>query len=394
MPTLKILFFFGVFIIIYSYLGYGILLWLLISLRNLFKKGPALPAPAGLPGVTLVVAAYNEEGFIADKIKNTLSLEYPKDKFHFIVITDGSSDNTAEVARSFPGVRVLHESARRGKIAAIHRAMGFVKSEIVIFSDANTLLNKDSIYNIARHYQSAKVGGVAGEKKVLSTKDSTIAGSGEGLYWKYESFLKKLDSEFYTVVGAAGELFSIRTSLYEYVGDNVLLDDFIISLKICKKGYKVVYEPGAFAMEAPSVSVTEEQKRKVRISAGAFQSIIMLSDLLNIFKYPVLSFQYISHRVLRWTLCPLFLPLILLLNSIIVIKGASLFYTLLLICQLVFYLAAAAGYILYLKNIKMKLLFAPYYFVFLNFSLYLGFIKYIRGRQSVLWDKAARENMA
>jgi len=120
----------------------------------------------------------------------------------------------------------------------------------------------------------------------------------------------------------------------------------------------------------------------------------MLSDLLNIFKYPVLAFQYISHRVIRWTLCPLFLPLILLLNSIIVIKGASLFYTLSLICQLAFYLAAVAGYVFYLKNIKMKLLFVPYYFVFLNFSLYLGFIKFIRGRQSVLWDKAARENMA
>jgi cellulose synthase/poly-beta-1,6-N-acetylglucosamine synthase-like glycosyltransferase len=218
-----------------------------------------------------------------------------------------------------------------------------------------------------------------------------VAGSGEGLYWKYESTLKRLDSQLYTVVGAAGELFSIRTSLYEYVGDNVLLDDFVISLRICAKGYRVVYDPEAYAMETPSASLAEEQKRKIRISAGAFQSMVMLKGLLNIFKTPVLSFQYISHRVLRWTLCPLFLPIVLITNILIVLLNDSTFYNLLLGGQLLFYFAVAIGWFFSSRNRKIPLLYVLYYFFFLNVSLYLGFIRYLKGSQSVLWEKAARE---
>lgn len=393
MRLLEVVFFFGLFIILYSYLGYGLLVWVILKIRtHLLRRKKREPAPATPLPVTLVVAAYNEEDFIADKIRNSLALDYPKDKFHIIIITDGSSDRTFEVASSFEGIQVMHNPERKGKIAAIHRAMNHIKTPIVIFSDANTLLNTDSISNIMRHYQFADTGGVAGEKKVLASRDTQIAGSGEGLYWKYESFLKKLDAELYTVVGAAGELFSIRTELYEYPGTNVLLDDFIISLRVCKRGYRIAYEPEAYAMETPSTSLGEEQKRKIRISAGAFQSIAMLKELLNVFKYPLLSFQYISHRVLRWTLCPIFLPLVLILNIILAYYTQSPLYIGLLVCQGVFYLAAFAGWFLSRRNIKVKLFYVAYYFVFLNISLYLGFIRYMKGNQSVLWDKAAREN--
>ncbi len=309
-----------------------------------------------------------------------------------LIITDGSADDTFAIANQFQGIRVMHHQERMGKIAAIHRAMASVKTEIVIFSDANTLLNPECIQKIIWHYQFKNVGGVAGEKKVLSSKDVKSAGSEEGLYWKYESFLKKLDARFYTVVGAAGELFSIRTELYEHPGNNVLLDDFVISLKICKKGYRIAYEPGAFAMEAPSASMTEERKRKIRISAGAFQSIVLLKDLLNPFKYPLLSFQYISHRVLRWTLCPVFLPVLLLINILLVIKGAPFLYTWFLAAQILFYLFALLGWLLSKINIRVSILNMAYYFVFINISLYLGFARFIKGSQTVLWDKAHREN--
>jgi cellulose synthase/poly-beta-1,6-N-acetylglucosamine synthase-like glycosyltransferase len=386
----EILFFFCLSIIVYSYLGYGLLLWLIVRIKKIFK--PKKPETAfDLPPVTLIVAAYNEADFITDKINNSLSLDYPKDKLNILFITDGSTDDTYLLASQFEGIQVLHSPERKGKIAAIHRAMDFVKTPIIVFSDANTLLNPESIKKIVAHYQLPNTGGVAGEKKILTSKNDKGPASGEGLYWKYESFLKKLDAELYTVVGAAGELFSIRTELYEYTGTNVLLDDFIISLRVCKKGFRIAYEPGAYAMEEPSSSIAEEQKRKVRISAGAFQSMVMLKDLLNIFKYPVLSFQYISHRVLRWTLCPLFLPLVLLLNIYLVIKGAGIVYTVLLIAQLLFYGAALFGWILSIRNIKAKMLYAPYYFVFLNVSLYLGFIRYLKGNQTVLWDKAIRQ---
>ena len=135
-----------------------------------------------------------------------------------------------------------------------------------------------------------------------------------GLYWKYESFLKKLDSEFYSVVGAAGELFSLRTELYESAGENVIIEDFVMSLKICMRGYIIKYEPGSFAMEESSPSMKEEEKRKIRISAGAFQAMVLLRGLFNVFKYPALSFQFISHRILRWTLCPICLIALLVAN--------------------------------------------------------------------------------
>lgn len=391
MLLFKILFFTGLFLVFYSYIGYGILVWLLIRLRNLFRSPHPVPVTTEWPRVSLVVAAYNEEQFIVEKIENTLSLDYPRDKLDIIFITDGSTDNTPALARRYTDVRVLHEPERRGKVAAIHRAMQTVTTPVTIFCDANTLLNTASIRNILRHYADPKVGGVAGEKKVLSGNDGQASGAGEGIYWKYESLLKRLDAELYTVVGAAGELFSIRTELYEPVPPDVLLDDFVISLGICRKGYRIVYEPQSFASETPSTSMKEEQKRKIRISAGAFQSMIMLKDLLNVVRYPVLSFQYISHRVLRWTACPIALPLIFILNIILAFNPGSPFYLLLLAGQCLFYTAAIAGWLLSNRNIKVKALYVPYYFFFLNLSLYLGFLRFRKGRQSVLWEKAARQ---
>lgn len=394
MLFLNLLFFGSIFIIFYSYIGYGILVGFLVKVRRIFKGRRQAPVPAAdsdLPRVTLIISAYNEEHFIEEKIKNSLALEYPENKLELIFITDGSTDATPGLVARFGKIRHYHQPERKGKVAAMHRAMTFVNTPIVVFSDANTLLNKDSIYNIARHYLAPGTGGVAGEKKIMTAADTKIAGVGEGLYWKYESLLKRLDSELYTVVGAAGELFSIRTDLYEPVGDNILLDDFIISLKVCMKGYRVQYEPDAYAMETPSSSIKEERKRKVRISAGAFQSMVILKGLLNIFKYPVLSFQYVSHRVLRWTLCPLLLPVLFVVNILLWVQTGSPFYGLFLAGQVLFYLAAAAGWQLANRNIKSKLLYVPYYFLFLNISLYQGFARYRKGQQSVLWDKAVRE---
>lgn len=386
---IKLLFVVGIAVTFYSYIGYGMVLWVWLKLRNFFSRPVAKTVAASFtPPVTLIIAAYNEEDFIQQKIENTLSLDYPADALKIIFITDGSTDATPAFVKQFPQIQLLHSDARQGKVAAMHRAMAFVKTDYVIFSDANTLLNKDCIKNIVRHYQNEKVGGVAGEKKIVQS-GLADAGAGEGLYWKYESFLKKLDWQFYTVVGAAGELFSIRTRLYEYPGETVILDDFIISLRVCQKGYRVAYEADAFALETASLSIKEEQKRKIRISAGGFQSMYILRDLLNIFKYGVLSFQYISHRVLRWTLCPLFLPVILLCNIILVAAGSSVIYTIILVTQLLFYGLAIAGWLLS-GNKKVRFLYAPYYFVFINVSLYFGFIRFLKKGQTVLWEKAAR----
>ena len=384
----KPIFWTGIGIIVYTYLGYGILLFLLVQIKRLFKKRKTpQPTDEALDEITLIVPCFNEEDYIEEKIKNCLALDYPKDKLKLLFVTDGSSDRTNDIIKRYQEVALEFKPERKGKNAAVNRVMPLVDTPIVAFCDANTLLNPQAIYNIARHYQHDHVGAVAGEKRVLDEK-GTAAGS-EGAYWKYESKLKQWDSELNTVVGAAGELFSIRTELFEPVPKDVIIEDFRLSMNIAKKGYKVVYEPDAYAMETASASIEEEHKRKVRISAGGLREVGYFIGLLNFFKYGWLSFQYVSHRMFRWTLAPLFLPIVFVTNAILITTGNQL-YIILFALQVLFYLLAFLGHLLRNIDIKFKALFIPYYFVFMNLSVYQGLFRLIKGRQSVVWEKAKR----
>jgi len=385
-----IMFYASFFILFYNYIGYGILLWALVKVKRLLVKAKPAAAPYE-PEVTLIVAAYNEEAVIEEKIVNTLALDYPKEKLRLLFITDGSTDSTPAIISSYPTIKLLHSNTRNGKTAALNRAMEHVQTPYVIFCDANTLLNTAAVRNIVQHYADERTGGVAGEKKVIS-ENAAGAAATEGVYWKYESFLKKLDAELYSVVGAAGELFSVRTSLFQPVEEAVILDDFVISLRINIKGYRIAYAPDAYAMETPSDSIKEEHKRKIRISAGGFQSIVMLRALLNIFRFPVVSFQYISHRVLRWTLSPLSLLLLLMSNIVLAVYAGGWFYPACLAVQVLGYLAALTGYKLAERNIKISLFYIPFYFLFMNIAVYQGFYRYLTRSQSAAWEKAKRSN--
>lgn len=380
------IFWFLLGLVFYTYLGYGILLFFLVRLKRLFKK----PKPPGdyTPEVTLVVPCYNEEDFIMQKVENTLALDYPKDKFRIIFITDGSSDGTVDLLRKVEGIELLHEDRRAGKAAAENRAMQFVKSEVVVFCDANTMLNKEAIRMLVRHYADAKVGGVSGEKRVIKTENAELSGAGEGLYWKYESTLKKWDSEMLTIVGAAGELVSFRTALMEDLEEDSILDDFMQSMRIAAKGYRMLYEPEAYAMETPSADVKEELKRKVRIAAGGWQSMSRLTFLLWPFKRPLLSFLYISHRVLRWSVSALALPLLLLVNVLLLPMGGWYFW--ILLAQVAFYAAATLGYWQARQNKKSKLLYVPYYFCLMNYAVFAGFSRWRKGKQAAAWERAKR----
>lgn len=391
-PFVASVFWIGLFIITYTYLGYGFVLYLM---SRVSKRRQVIQCEPGddLPDVTLLVAAYNEEQCIEDKIANTLNLDYPKEKLSIFFITDGSTDNTPAIVKKFHAVRLFHEYQRRGKIHAVNRVMKFVSTPIVVFSDANTLLNSDAILKLVRHYNDPEVGGVAGEKRIFRNAEDNASGSGEGFYWKYESFLKRKDAEVYSIVGAAGELFSIRTHLYEEPEENTIIEDFHLSMRICARGYRFMYEPGAWAFETASASVGEEWKRKVRICAGGFQAMARLKYLLNPFRYGLLSFQYFSHRVLRWTLAPLFLPVVLLCNIWLAMEGGW-FYQATLLLQAMFYLMAVAGYFLRNRKIAVKGFFVPYYFMVMNCAVYAGFFRYLRGNQSVVWEKAQRAAMS
>ena len=388
---MEVLFWLSLFIVFYTYVGYGVVLYILVRIRRLIK-GERIPPGMDqeFPSLTLIIAAYNEASIIEEKIRNTLDLSYPKEKLQLLFITDGSSDSTPELISKYSEIKLMHIPARSGKIQAIHRAMHEVHSEVVVYTDANTFLNKEALLLIARHYADPTIGAVSGEKRVMQDELSD-ATAGEGFYWKYESTLKKWDSELYSVVGAAGELFSVRRSLYKPVESDTILDDFMISMLIAQQGYRIVYEPTAYASESSSDNIHEELKRKVRIAAGGIQSILRLKKLLNPFAFPMLSFQYISHRVLRWTITPFLLILALILNIAIVAISGGLFYTLILIAQVTFYLLAFSGWMLEKRKIKVKALFVPYYFCIMNYAVLAGINRYIKGSQSSVWEKAKRK---
>lgn len=388
MISLKIFFWILLFIVFYTYLGYGLLLIILIAFKRIFSREKSTENTEYEPDVTLFIPAYNEVDYVDEKIRNSLSLNYPKEKLHILFVADGSDDGTYEKLLSYPEIQVLYEPERKGKIEAMNRGMKHVKTPIVIFSDANTQLSENAIREIVLRFRDEKTGCVAGEKRIANKTGA--AGSGEGLYWKYESFLKKMDDRLYSVVGAAGELFAIRTELFEPVEKDSILDDFMISLRLAQKGYKTAYCPQAYAMETSSTSVGEELKRKIRIAAGGIQSILRLLPLLNFFKYKTLSFQYISHRVLRWTLTPLCLPFLLLINILLVSQNAGNIYALLLAGQVLFYLLAFTGWLFRNKNVSIPGFFVPFYFFIMNYAVYLGFLRFILKKQSVRWERAKR----
>lgn len=390
---MKITFWLSFFTVFYTFAGYGILLYFLIKIRRAVKGRRAIPTVIDneLPECTLVVAAFNEEHFMEAKIANCLQLDYPAGKLKFVFITDGSNDRTPEIISGYPQIQLLHQPQRAGKIAAVHRAMEYVTTEIAVFTDANTFLNSKAIINICRHYGDKTVGCVAGEKRVQMDENADASAAGEGFYWKYESALKKWDSELYSVVGAAGELFSVRRSLYIDVPADTVLDDFMISMLIAEQGYRIVYEPEAYASETASENVSEELKRKIRIAAGGIQSILRLPKLFNLFKFPVLSFQYVSHRVLRWTITPFLLILTFVLNGLIAFKTGEVFYQLFFAAQVFFYLLAILGLIMEKRQIRIKALFVPYYFCVMNYAVLMGIVRYFTKKQSAVWEKAQRK---
>ena len=366
-------------IVVYTYVGYGLILYLLVFIKRLAIKAKPLADITDdcLPEVTLMVCAYNEEDIISEKMSNTHSLDYPADRLHLVWVTDGSTDNTNSILSTYPDVKIVFSPERRGKSAALKHGIKEVYTDIVMMTDANTMLNPEAIREIVRLMQDPKVGCVSGEKKVMAKSDSDEAAQGEGLYWKYESTLKRLDSELYSAMGAAGELCVIRRQLMTDIPDDTLLDDFVISMEIVRMGYKIAYTSKAFAMEYGSADLHEESKRKRRIAAGGLQSSWRLRSLMNPLRHPVVAFQFVSHRVLRWTITPVCLFALIPLNTILVLSSEGIIYTIIWILQILFYASALAG---------MRI---SKYFVFMNLNVFRG-MEYLLNNTSGTWEKAKR----
>ena len=391
MIALKIAFWICLILVFYTYVGYGMLLWVLVNIKRLIygrQKKRELPPDNELPEVTLMICAYNEQDIVDSKMENTRQIKYPKLKV--VWVTDGSNDHTNDYLDKYHDVEVIYSPERRGKTAALNHGLSLVKSELVVMTDANTMLNPESIQEIVRCFMDPKVACVAGEKRVAARHEGQAAAEGEGLYWKYESTLKRWDGELYSAMGAAGELCAIRRSLYEPMPENALLDDFVMSLRMVDKGYKIAYTADAYAMEYGSADLTEESKRKRRIAAGGLQSIWWLRNMMNPLHQPVVAFQFVSHRVLRWSITPIALLLLIPLNVLLVFLKAGNIYTWIWVLQLVFYLAAYLGYLLEQYGRRNKWLYVPYYFLFMNLNVFRGMTYLRTHKSSGAWEKAKR----
>lgn len=287
---LGLLFWFCVLGVMYVYAGYPLLLAIF---ARLFSR-PVLTAEI-TPTVTLLIAAYNEEAVIAGKLENCLALDYPAEKLQVLVAADGSTDRTVDIVRSFSsrGVELCYEPARRGKMAAINHAMQAARGEIVVFSDANNYYRRDALRELIRPFADPTVGAVSGAKHIV--KGDGQLGEAEGLYWKYESFIKEQEARLWTCTAVAGEIFAIRRELFTPAPEEVINDDFYLALQVIRRGFRVMYAPKAVSLERVSPSAQDEIVRRTRIIAGRYQAMAMSLKLLP-FRQMFVLWQIVSHK--------------------------------------------------------------------------------------------------
>lgn len=384
---MEILFWLSAFVILFTFAGYGVVISLLAFFGKKKTSYPSLEEE-DLPEVTLLIACFNEEEILREKVANCFDLDYPKEKLKICFVTDGSTDDTVGLLATFSGLTVNHSPARKGKIAAINRVMPEVLTPITIFTDANVMLNPGAIRALVHPFQSNLVAAVSGEKVVVAESSDGASASGEGFYWKYESYLKKKDAEWNTLVGSAGELLALRTQLYEAPEEDTVIEDFVMTVRLAAAGYRVDYAPEALAVETGSANVEEEKKRKIRISAGGIQAISRLPQAWRADLHPGMTFQYLSHRVLRWTAMPIALALCLITG--LFLRNEHLIYELAAGAQVGFYILAGLGYVFRNRSIRIKVLHIPFYFVFMHGCVVQGWWRYFKGKQAVTWEKAKR----
>jgi biofilm PGA synthesis N-glycosyltransferase PgaC len=364
--------------VVWTYAGYPLFILLLAR----WRPRPHLQADVQ-PSVSLIIPAYNEESVIAKKLENALEMDYPPGKRDVLVVADGSTDQTAEIAGRYAsrGVRLLFQPERRGKIAAMNRAVPHARGEILVFSDANAMIEQMSLQMLVRNFADPQVVCVSGEKRIRS--DSQVQARGESAYWRYEARLKEAESQVSTTIGAVGEFFAIRKKRYRPMEEDNLIEDFVLSMRLVMDGGRIVYEPRAVAWEEASPSLRAEWERRARMAAGGFQAIGRLRRLFSP-RYGLVAFQYFSHKVLRWT-APFAMLLAWVSNALL--YGLD-FYRLLFWGQTGFYLLALIGWVTMSCGWKLRLLQLAFYFCFANSTFLGGFVRYITGTQSVIWKKA------
>ncbi|HEY7392511.1 MAG TPA: glycosyltransferase family 2 protein [Bryobacteraceae bacterium] len=372
-----------VLVFLYPYLIYPAVLWVVVRMRRDAGQKPGGSAEALAPLVALVICALNEEQAIAEKLVNCRALDYPRDRLQIVVVSDGSTDRTAEVARRFAGdeVEVIEQPVRRGKIANLNEVLPQCAEEILVLSDANVMYRPDALRKLVARFQDPDIGCVSG--KVMLTDSTAALDKPTENYYSLEWFLQAGASSIYSMVGADGAMYALRRKLFRPCPADTLIEDLVIPMAVIRQGKRVVHEPAAVGWERGPSSLREEFRRKVRIAAGAAQGLLRG----NAWPPPSASlsfwFVFVSHKLLRW-ISPVVGAAIVICAALcsdrasarVVLAGLGASCTL-----------AALQLVWRSGN---RLLSVPFYFLFGQAAVGLGLVRGITGRQSVLWAKQDR----
>lgn len=393
------LFWFSVLFIAYTYAGYPLLLAFLAKLNPRRKTDwKDISPPGELPVVSLIIAAYNEQAYIKARLDNALQIHYPPGKLQIIVAADGSNDETVKIASKFgPPVEISFIPERRGKMSAVDRAIGMAHGEIIVLSDANNHYHQDCLMHLVKPFSDPKIGMVTGSKRIMA--GDGLLGESEGLYWKYESFIKRCETKLGCTTGVAGEILAFRRSIYRPAPATIINDDFYLAVRAARDGYDVVYTQEAESFERISASAADEIARRARIIAGRFQAMTLAHSLLP-WKRPLITWQIISHKFMR-PLVPLamiaagFSNLLAVLwpvqsHNLPLYHLAPPYGVIFLVIQVVFYLAAWLGSRFELPGLAGRIFYIPVFLFNSNFATLIGLYRFLSRRQSSAWQRVNR----
>lgn len=376
---IEIFFWYSLFTVVFCYLLYPLTIVLINILRAKRRRVHGIT-----PSVTIVIAAYNEAKVIRENIANKLSLNYPRENLELIVVSDASVDGTDGIVNEFAGqgVKLIRQTKRNGKTAAINRAVSCARGEIICFADANSIWDKNALLYLVRNFADDKVGYVTG-KMVYTTSSGNMVGDGCSAYMRYENWLRALETRAGSIVGVDGGIDAVRKRLYEPMKPE-FIPDFILPLKVVEKGYRVVYEPDALLREESLDNSKDEFKMRKRVTLRALHALMHMKRLLNPLAYSFFSYQLFTHKLLRYFIW-LFMATALVANLILI--GQGTIYQVFALAQAIFYMFAALGAITENRGIKPnKFIFIPYYFFILNLSCAIAFFKFLKRDNAVIWE--------
>lgn len=369
--------------VVYAYALYPLVI---LVLSRMFGTQPSPPpiAPDSAPTVTLLIAAHNEEAFIKQRIENALALNYPAARLKIVVASDGSDDRTNAIIHSFSGrIHPRIFSTRRGKTEVLNECLEGLDSDLVVLSDANTMMDADAIVMLARWFTNPAVGAVCGR---LILTDPATGRNADSLYWRYETLLKTCEASLGGLLGANGAIYAIRRTLFQPLPPGTIVDDFVIPLRAKLAGQcRIVYDSHACAREEAAPDIRCEFARRARIGVGGWQALALLWPLL-LPRHGWTAFTFWSHKVLRWA-CPFFM--VGALASSLALAHQALFAAF-AAAQIGFYTLCAAvaflpGQRTWSRPARLCCMFGA-----MNLALLVGFFRFLRGHHSGAWQRTAR----